>query len=161
MILNRNLNSGCPTGIEPASPLPQSGALPLSYGHHLRVRLPRKNSRSKPKYYQQFIVPGRRIELRTPASSKGDLDYIITQHHFFKKVVLGVGRCLQEYRWDSPASLYTFRKTSAPYGPLSGLARDCSSLATEVFPEFTRFFNPHYCEKPRRLITQGGALPMS
>ena len=51
---------------------------------------------------------------------------------------------VQDYCWDSPASLYTFRGTNA----LPGSARDCSNYRS--FPEFTQFFNLYFYRKPRR-----------
>lgn len=83
------------------------------------------------------------IEHPTPASSKGYLDYLIPALIFCK--IRMRGRALmQDYCWDSPASLYTFRGTSA----LLGLDRDCSNYRS--FPEFTQFFNLYFYRKPRR-----------
>jgi len=53
---------------------------------------------------------------------------------------------MRDYRWVSPASLYTFQETFS----LLGLARDCLYLRAELkslkktkesFPEFTQFIH--------------------
>ena len=46
------------------------------------------------------FVPRVRIELTTLASSKVCLDYLISH--------IGSRALMQDYRWNSPASLYTF-----------------------------------------------------
>ncbi len=114
---------GCPTGIEPASLLPQSRALPLSYGHHTLATLTSKNRPSKEKHDENCAGSQNRTAYARLFQRRLGL-----YHHPASQAGLGVGRCLQEYCWDSPASLYTFRKTDA----LSGLARDCSSLRRSV-----------------------------
>ncbi len=59
-------------------------------------------------------------ENRTPYASlfRSFVDYIIIR----PLVQQRSWALMRGYRWDSPASLYTFRKTYA----LPGLARDCS-----------------------------------
>ena len=72
------------------------------------------------------MVPRVRIELTTLASSKAKLDYIIILRILRRSWAL-----VQDYCWDSPASLYTF---SANFGP----AEVGSGLFGYIKPSFPR-----------------------
>ncbi len=85
--------------------------------------------------YLHRFVPRVRIELTTLASSK-----IWTISSPSEGLRRGWA-LVQDYCWDSPASLYTFQETSVLRRYPSWLG---SGLSKRMFPEFTQFLKIHY-----------------
>lgn len=91
--------------------------------------------------YGVFIVPREGVEPPTPASSEAEFGL---SHHPHNK---DVGRCLRDYCWDSPTSLYAFSVTFCPTELGSGLfsllhlrkfspsSPDFHQLVTELRPK--------------------------
>jgi len=76
------------------------------------------------------------------------LDYIITPEK-------GAGRCLQDYRWGSPASLYTFQENKTHLGS----ARGSLGYISEDSPNSPSFSHSGLLRKGPKF--QSFALPLS
>ncbi len=90
-------------------------------------------------------MPREGIGPPTPASSKANLDYLI---FVLLKARCEVGRCLQDYCWDSLASLYTFPPTFA----LTDLARDCLVFWILSFPRIHPIIQSVLLQKAPKIL---------